>query len=117
MKKIIFEKKINRIQKRLHCCGIDEYRDWLNGDIWSGQSFVPDSCCIKEKIGCGKEINVNETYGLIYTDGCFNMIQMEINRNLMIVGILAFVLVFVEGFCIVAALGLLCYLRQRDSYI
>jgi len=72
---------------------------------------------LKKKIGCGKEINANETYGLIYTDGCFNMIQMEINRNLMIVGILAFVLVFIEGFCIVAALGLLCYLRQRDSYI
>ena len=63
------------------------------------------------------------------------MVQTEINRNLMIVGILAFVLVFVEvrrliffefievcfyflqGFCIVAALGLLCYLRQRDRYI
>ncbi len=81
----IFRKKINGIQKRvkfkkkiffsfssiylqLHCCGIDEYRDWFNVDIWSGQSFVPDSCCIEEKAGCGKAINMNETYGLIYTD-------------------------------------------------
>ncbi|CAF2701565.1 unnamed protein product [Rotaria sp. Silwood2] len=112
-----FRKKMDAIQRRLHCCGIDEYRDWFNADIWSGQTYVPDSCCIEEKFDCGKQINVNETNGLIYTDGCFNLIQMEINRNLMIVGILSFVLVFVEGFCIVAALGLLCYLRQRDSYI
>lgn len=38
----------------------------------------------------------NESVGLFFCQGCFNMIQMEINRNLMIVGILAFVLVFVE---------------------
>ncbi|CAF3703009.1 unnamed protein product [Adineta steineri] len=112
-----FYKKMTIIQRRLHCCGIDEYRDWSNGDVWSDHSYIPDSCCIEEKFGCGKHMKLNETQGLIYTDGCFNMIQKEINRNLMIVGILAFVLVFVEGFCIVVALGLLCYLRQRDSYI
>jgi len=112
-----FRKTMNSIQKRLRCCGIDQYQDWFNADIWTGQPYVPDSCCIEEKSGCGKQIAANETYGLIYMDGCFNMIQMEINRNLMVVGILAFVLVFVEGFCIVAALGLLCYLRQRDRYI
>lgn len=85
----MFRKKMNAIQKRvkfkkqkkrenylikiyfqLHCCGIDEYRDWFNSDIWSGQSFVPDSCCIKEKLDCGKLINVNETSGLIYPDVC-----------------------------------------------
>ena len=99
---------------QLDCCGIDDYRDWSQGDVWSDQSHVPDSCCIEEKVGCGKLTNGNETNGLIYTDvcrnmtissfdtdsssmqGCFNMIQKEINRNLMIVGILAFVLVFVE---------------------
>ncbi|CAF1048669.1 unnamed protein product [Rotaria sp. Silwood1] len=112
-----FRKTMNSIQKRFHCCGVDQYQDWFNADIWIGQPYVPDSCCIEEINGCGKQIAANETYGLIYTNGCFNMIQMEINRNLMIVGILAFVLVFVEGFCIVAALGLLCYLRQRDRYI
>ncbi|UJR32059.1 hypothetical protein I4U23_019527 [Adineta vaga] len=112
-----FYKKMDSIQQRLHCCGIDSYRDWSQGDVWSDQSQVPTSCCIEEKVDCGKLTNFNETNGLIYTDGCFNMIQKEINRNLMIVGILAFVLVFVEGFCIVVALGLLCYLRQRDSYI
>ncbi|CAF4436191.1 unnamed protein product, partial [Rotaria magnacalcarata] len=63
---------------------------------WAGQTYVPDSCCIEETSGCGKQIAANETYGLIYTDGCFNMVQMEINQSLMIVGVLAFVLVFVE---------------------
>ncbi|UJR14688.1 hypothetical protein I4U23_001681 [Adineta vaga] len=110
-------KTMNSIQKRLRCCGVDQYQDWFNAKIWTGHPYVPDSCCIEESSGCGKQIAANETFGLIYLDGCFNMIQMEINRNLMIVGILAFVLVFIEGFCIVAALGLLCYLRQRDRYI
>ncbi|CAF0742869.1 unnamed protein product, partial [Didymodactylos carnosus] len=112
-----FRKTMNSIQKRLHCCGIDEYRDWFTADIWAGQTYVPDSCCIEEKADCGKQIVYNETYGLIFTEGCFNMIQLEINRNLMIVGILAFVLVFVEGFSIVSALGLFCFLQQRDRYI
>lgn len=112
-----FRERVNRIQSRLHCCGIDDYQDYFNADIWSEQSFIPDSCCIEPKHDCARSVRGNETLGLIYTDGCFNRIQMEINRNLMIVGILAFALVFVEGFCIVAALGLLCYLRQRDSYI
>ncbi|CAF1008525.1 unnamed protein product [Adineta ricciae] len=101
-----FYKKMDSVQRRLDCCGIDDYRDWSQGDVWSDQSHVPDSCCIEEKVGCGKLTNGNETNGLIYTDGCFSMIQKEINRNLMIVGILAFVLVFVEGFCIVVALVL-----------
>ncbi len=124
-----FRKTMNSIQKRvnqvfymfyknqflsfqLHCCGIDQYQDWFNADVWTGQPYVPDSCCIEEVNGCGKQIAANETYGLIYMDvcskkkfrqfenlflqGCFNMVQMEINRNLMIVGILAFVLVFIE---------------------
>ncbi len=65
-KKIFFS--LNFFQ--LHCCGIDEYRDWFDADIWSGQSFVPDSCCIEEKIDCGKAINANETYGSIYTNVC-----------------------------------------------
>ena len=55
---------------QLHCCGIDQYQDWFNADIWTGQPYVPDSCCIEEKSGCGKQITANETYGLIHLDVC-----------------------------------------------
>jgi hypothetical protein len=44
----------------------------------------------------GKKIEIFMIRKSFNFKGCFNMIQMEINRNLMIVGILAFVLVFVE---------------------
>ncbi len=53
---------------KLHCCGIDQYQDWFNADIWTGQPYVPDSCCIEEINGCGKQVAANETYGLIYMD-------------------------------------------------
>ena len=53
---------------QLHCCGVDQYQDWFNADVWTGQPYVPDSCCIEEINGCGKQIAANETYGLIYMD-------------------------------------------------
>lgn len=31
---------------------------------------MPDSCCIEETSGCGKQVAANETYGLIYTEVC-----------------------------------------------
>ena len=100
---------------QFHCCGIDDYRDWSTADMWSGHSFVPDSCCIDVQTDCDKQIRSNVTQPSIYTDvctrtpsptrrshplrsfkGCLNLIQMKINRNLMVVGILAFVLVFAQ---------------------
>jgi hypothetical protein len=57
----------------------------LSGDIWSGQSSMPDSCCIEEKIGCAKRINANETFGLIYTDVCLkNMIEFLFRKKFFI---------------------------------
>lgn len=60
--------EISLLSFQLHCCGIDEYRDWFKADTWVEQVFVPDSCCIEEQFSCGKRISANETYGLIYTD-------------------------------------------------
>ncbi len=67
---LIWQKKLIYCFFQLNCCGIDQYQDWFNADIWTGQPYVPDSCCIEETRGCGKQIAANETYGLIYMDVC-----------------------------------------------
>ena len=72
---------------QLRCCGVDQYQDWFNAKVWTGQPYVPDSCCIEETNGCGKQIAANETYGLIYLDVCLQAVAFNRFNCVLISGV------------------------------
>lgn len=84
---LIHTKLIDQIQLKYKCCGKESYRDWekllqknLNDKksnynnkflLYKNQlSFdLPDSCCIKYELNCGKDFPLNNT---INNEGCLN---------------------------------------------
>jgi len=107
------------IQRNLDCCGVDTYMDWKNTTFNHPENSttygnnVPDSCCITESDGCGKDQLNPSTHGngTIYEKGCFKTFEDDIEDNAYIVGgagaglgVLQ-ILVLVGAFC----------LSKRDS--
>ena len=40
----------------MNCCGAQEYKDWTNTTFSRPNDAVPDSCCLSDIEGCGKDI-------------------------------------------------------------
>ena len=40
----------------MNCCGAQEYKDWTNTTFSEPNDAVPDSCCLSDVEGCGKDI-------------------------------------------------------------
>ena len=40
----------------MDCCGAQEYKDWTNTTFSRPNDAVPDSCCLSDIEGCGKDI-------------------------------------------------------------
>ena len=40
----------------MNCCGAQEYKDWTNTSFSRPNDAVPDSCCLSDVEGCGKDI-------------------------------------------------------------
>ena len=41
---------------QMNCCGAQEYKDWTNTTFSKPNDAVPDSCCLSDVEGCGKDI-------------------------------------------------------------
>lgn len=86
-------KKINYIQMRFNCCGVDSHNDWKtihsyrnpNQPVRYADKYnyennlayrddVPDSCCINHSPGCGKTTYTyqRDRASVIYTRGCLS---------------------------------------------
>ena len=87
-------RKINWVQQKFKCCGVDSYADWKNMAHYRGSSGgnmniryvdkyqfenkypyvddVPESCCIVASTNCGKQINAvgRDRNSVIYSNGC-----------------------------------------------
>ncbi|XP_033911441.1 CD63 antigen-like [Acipenser ruthenus] len=69
---------IDDIQDKFHCCGAENYTDWLESSGWKRNNSVPDSCCRVEREDCGNNI----TAGNIYYKGCVGSIKTFLQKKL-----------------------------------
>ncbi|OQR70182.1 CD151 antigen-like, partial [Tropilaelaps mercedesae] len=106
--------RINMLQRKLKCCGVDGFEDWAYSQ-WrkdnSGKSFVnvvPTACCKTWSHLCGKWDIPNN----IYYDGCTEVIAQRIAQNLSYIAGLG------AGICFVQFLGiaLTCALHAKLKY-
>ncbi|XP_024879030.1 tetraspanin-1 isoform X2 [Temnothorax curvispinosus] len=108
------------IMSKLHCCGVENFRDFSENRNWTitGKT-VPDACCIKENDvlkdpTCPINPTASNSY---YQTGCYQAMMTAIEENAAIVIGVAATLVFVEVLVIILALYLACcYWRPQHVY-
>lgn len=98
----------------MHCCGVRTYEDWYDIDAWSGERWVPTSCCRtvvnqtaaalmsaavegsgnSEYLGvdCGRSHNPAQWW----ERGCADVLYVWLVRRLCVVGTVALVIAFMQ---------------------
>ncbi|XP_077058889.1 tetraspanin-33 isoform X2 [Siphateles boraxobius] len=122
------ENVIDFVQKKFKCCGVDSYLDWSKNMYFNSSDQnpsleaygVPFSCCIRLKNEtvfnsmCGYEtqkIKKSVASRLIYTTGCLDEIVWWGKQNLLLVGVMTLVLLFLEICMMSLASVQLCQIR------
>ena len=88
----------NSIQKNLHCCGLDTYKEWYQH--FDVPSAVPDSCCAIYSNGCG---NRAVSTGNFYRIGCSTAIFWWFRSYSIVTGVLVVLLVVFRVLAIMCA--------------
>jgi len=102
----------NKTQEKLHCCGSVNYTDWKNNPGLSNTSSVPDSCCKTVSPDCGKGTLSDPDPTQIYHDGCANTLIGMAEKNIVIIGVVALVLAFIQIVGIIIACCLAAAIRK-----
>lgn len=55
----------DHLQTELHCCGIQSYEDWYDINAWSGERWVPKSCCKPKITDTGYQDGSGDDAGLV----------------------------------------------------
>lgn len=127
-------KKINYIQMRFNCCGVNSFNDWkslLNyrnpnqpiryidkvnyENSYAYRDDVPDSCCINMSPSCGKQTYVfnRDRASVINTRGCLGIYLSYFTNDLTFLCALS---ITVSIIFFVSSLGFaFVYMRLKDS--
>lgn len=70
----------DRMQEKLHCCGINSFKDW---DVPPNPRPVPRSCCINYR-----RCDITDSQQ-IYTQGCFSKVVDFLETNMNSIGAVA----------------------------
>ncbi|NXT76756.1 TSN3 protein, partial [Zapornia atra] len=84
---------VDTVQRKLQCCGVQNYRDWLNATAASWhlsaeKARVPESCCKEEYSPCRGDVHHPDH---LFQEGCLRKLQ----------DLLHFVMFYVFWCCIV----------------
>jgi len=109
-----------QIQSHLKCCGITDFKDWSNV-TGVGPDNVPDSCCVTEAEGCGKDIlkaqDNSQTLERIHTQGCLTTVRGLISSNVVVVAGTAAGVVVLQLIGIVVVCCLANRMREQKQYV
>lgn len=101
------------IQKKLHCCGVNNYSDWYGASAWpaDAKNQVPVECC-NGSLTC----NTTGSPSQFYQNGCLNSVKHILVDHLYIVGIACVVIVLIQILGMGAAMVMCCCLRGDKYY-
>jgi tetraspanin-11 len=76
-------------QARLHCCGVESYRDW--------RDTIPDSCCLEpvpgKKQRCNYLVEIQNSFTL-FQDGCYNVLANYLSEHTVVIGTVGVIVSF-----------------------
>ena len=70
------------------------YQDWLNTSFSVSTSSVPDSCCVYDMVGCGRDIFLSGTR--IHRSGCLGSLSNMVRDNVAMVGGTVIAIAFIQ---------------------
>jgi len=85
-----FRHRWDVLQETYACCGFYNlntgFRDWSRPSASATavlqQNAVPDSCCVQQTEGCGRDMMTRQDpYLVIYTHGCLSILQSRMDRD------------------------------------
>lgn len=88
---------VDTIQRTLHCCGKESYKDWLDSNYYKTNDKIPDSCC-REVTNCTAEVlkNPEKFEADLYDQGCFTLVTQVMENNLGIIAGISFGIAFFQ---------------------
>ena len=97
------------MQRSYGCCGVTRNDEWE--EVYKDSSHpksVPDSCCLDETPGCGKDVFKNNPDDKnIYTQGCY----LKLSKDSVLLGVVGGVLLVVQLLAIIVS----CCMARRKS--
>ncbi|KAM9445773.1 CD63 antigen [Clarias gariepinus] len=102
------QKNVDILQKELKCCGSVNASDWIN--YKPDHASVPDSCCRNMTTSCGAGA-IKDTKK-IFDVGCAKVVEEDLKKNLLWVGVAALVIAFIEILGVVFACTLMSGIRK-----
>ncbi|KAM6230431.1 tetraspanin-3-like [Porphyrio hochstetteri] len=72
---------MDTVQRKLQCCGVQNYRDWLSAtaDSWhlsAENSHVPESCCKEKYSPCRGDVHHLDHF---FQEGCLGKLQDQLH--------------------------------------
>lgn len=102
------------MQTKLHCCGIDSYKDWANLTMIDNDS-VPESCCINMEKGCGEgAITKPDT---LYQQGCLDKLKDIVVENAVVVGAVGVGVALIQLVGVCLSCGLAKKMNDLKQYV
>lgn len=121
------DEAINHLQKTYSCCGGASYQDWdvnvhynCSSTISPSKCGVPTSCCLETTSPqCGWNVrSYTETFAeqQIYTRGCIGALMSIFKDNLVLIGIIAFVVGVLQLCSLLLANCLMRYITTDSKH-
>ncbi|XP_033830547.1 tetraspanin-7 [Periophthalmus magnuspinnatus] len=105
---------VDTIQKTLHCCGVNNYTDWI-GTLYFNEKGFPTSCC-KDVANCSAETLMipDKAKAIVNIEGCFLKVTNAMESNLGIIAGISFGIAFFQLIGIFLACCLSRYITNNQ---
>ncbi|NXV79864.1 TSN3 protein, partial [Atlantisia rogersi] len=72
---------VDTVQRKLQCCGVQNYRDWLNTTVASWhlsaeKAHVPESCCKEKYSPCRGDVRHLDN---LFQEGCLRKLEVQLH--------------------------------------
>ncbi|CAM5165812.1 unnamed protein product [Natator depressus] len=80
---------VDTIQRTLHCCGVQNYFDWVNTTYFA-QKGIPLSCCKFQNCTESDLKELDKAKAMVYGNGCFSLVTTVMESKMGIVAGISF---------------------------
>uniref|UniRef100_A0A8C3HKY9 Tetraspanin-7 n=1 Tax=Chrysemys picta bellii TaxID=8478 RepID=A0A8C3HKY9_CHRPI len=80
---------VDTIQRTLHCCGVQNYSDWVNTTYFA-QKGIPLSCCKFQNCTDRDLKELDKAKVMVYGNGCFSLVTTVMESKMSVVAGISF---------------------------
>ncbi|KAM4585952.1 tetraspanin-6 [Fundulus diaphanus] len=104
---------VDTLQKKLHCCGKNNFADW-NVTRYFEENGIPVSCCKSDTCPTESLKDLDKAKTEVYTTGCFSLVTNAMEANLGVIAGVSFGIAFFQVIGIFLACCLSRYITNNQ---